>query len=133
MLHKEVHMAHTKEDILTRFTTKASEILGRTWMFVVALVLLVGWAASGPFLGFSDTWQLVVNTSTTIVTFLMVFIIQNTQNRENLAMQLKLDKLLEVNKIDSDKLLKAEEESDKRLTKEKTREQQKASRTRRKK
>lgn len=63
----------------------------------------------------------------------MVFIIQNTQNRENLAMQLKLDKLLEVNKIDSDKLLKAEEESDKRLTKEKTREQQKASRTRRKK
>lgn len=133
MLHEEVYMTRIKEDILTRFTTKASEILGRTWMFVVALVLLVGWAASGPFLGFSDTWQLVVNTSTTIVTFLMVFIIQNTQNRENLAMQLKLDKLLEVNKIDSDKLLKAEEESDKRLAKEKTREQQKASRTRKKK
>lgn len=126
-------MAAIENDILTRFTTKASEILGRTWMFVIALVLLVGWAASGPFLGFSDTWQLVVNTSTTIVTFLMVFIIQNTQNRENLAMQLKLDKLLEVNKIDSDKLLRAEEESDKRLTKEKTREQQKASRTRKKK
>lgn len=119
-------MTRIKEDILTRFTTKASEILGRTWMFVVALVLLVGWAASGPFLGFSDTWQLVVNTSTTIVTFLMVFIIQNTQNRENLAMQLKLDKLLEVQHVDSAKLLEAEDEDDKQLTKDKSREQQKA-------
>lgn len=121
-------MAYRQQDVLTNFTTKASEILGRAWMFVVALALLAGWAVSGPFLGFSDTWQLVVNTSTTIVTFLMVFIIQNTQNRETMAMQLKLDKLLEAQHIDSAKLLEAEDENDKVLSKEKTREQRKASR-----
>ena len=126
-------MAHMKQDILTQFTTKTSEILGRAWMFVVALVLLGGWAISGPFLGFSDTWQLVVNTSTTIVTFLMVFIIQNTQNRETMATQLKLDKLLEKQNIDSAEVLKAEDENDKELSKTKAKEQRKATRSRKQK
>ena len=68
--------------------------MGSPWSFLVALLLIVGWAVSGPLFGFSDTWQLVINTSTTIITFLMVFIIQSTQNRDTKAIQLKLDELL---------------------------------------
>jgi low affinity Fe/Cu permease len=101
-----------KPDIFSRFTSKSSAWLGRPWVFVVALLLLIGWAASGPLAGFSDTWQLVVNTSTTIVTFLMVFIIQNTQNRDNLAINLKLDALLKKNGTNKEDLLHAEDESD---------------------
>ena len=67
---------------------------GRPAVFVAALTAIGLWALSGPLFGFSDTWQLIVNTSTTIVTFLMVFIIQNTQNRDTAAMQLKLDELI---------------------------------------
>jgi low affinity Fe/Cu permease len=67
---------------------------GRPAVFVAALTAIMLWALSGPLFGFSDTWQLVVNTSTTIITFLMVFIIQNTQNRDTAAMQLKLDELI---------------------------------------
>jgi low affinity Fe/Cu permease len=67
---------------------------GRPVTFVIAVVLVVVWAVSGPLFHFSDTWQLVINTSTTIVTFLMVFLIQNTQNRDTAAMQIKLDELI---------------------------------------
>lgn len=108
-------MAKKDQDIFTKFTSKASELLGRPWVFVVALLLLVGWASSGPLLGFSDTWQLIVNTSTTIITFLMVFIIQNTQNRDNLAMQIKLDTLMKKAGVTSKDLLDAEDKSDKQL------------------
>lgn len=114
-----------KEDIFTRFTTKTSEILGRAWIFTTALLLLLIWAATGPMLGFSDTWQLVINTSTTIVTFLMVFIIQNTQNRSDLALNLKLDALLDNAGIDNEDLVEAEDRSDKKLEKEKAAEQKK--------
>ncbi len=69
---------------------------GRPSAFVTAVVLMVAWAASGPVFGFSDTWQLVVNTGTTIVTFLMVFLIQNTQTRDMEALQVKLDELIRV-------------------------------------
>lgn len=95
--------------------------MGRPWVFVTALAFLSVWAVSGPLLGFSDTWQLIVNTSTTIVTFLTVFIIQNTQNRDNLAMNIKLDAMMEKLGIDDDELLEAEDESDKKLEKEKQR------------
>jgi low affinity Fe/Cu permease len=71
-----------------------SNVVGRPGAFAVAAGLIVLWAASGPLFGFSDTWQLIVNTSTTIVTFLMVFIIQSTQNRDTAAMQIKLDELI---------------------------------------
>ena len=101
-----------KPDFFTQFTTRASAILGRAWIFVVALILLVIWAVSGPIFQFSDTWQLIVNTSTTIVTFLMVFIIQNTQNRDNLALNIKLDALMKKAKITNDDLLEAEDKSD---------------------
>lgn len=106
------------QDFFTRFTTRASELLGRAWVFIVALALLILWASTGPLLQFSDTWQLIVNTTTTIITFLMVFIIQNTQNRDNLAIQIKLDAILEELKIDEDDLIEAEDKSDKKLEKE---------------
>ncbi|HUQ24343.1 MAG TPA: low affinity iron permease family protein [Burkholderiales bacterium] len=69
-------------------------LVGRPAAFIIAALLIILWAASGPFFGFSDTWQLVVNTSTTIITFLMVFVIQNTQNRDTAAIQIKLDELI---------------------------------------
>ncbi|HWB12692.1 MAG TPA: low affinity iron permease family protein [Pirellulales bacterium] len=67
---------------------------GKPWAFLAALLVIIGWAIAGPIYGFSDTWQLVINTGTTIVTFLMVFLIQNTQNRDAQAIHLKLDELL---------------------------------------
>jgi low affinity Fe/Cu permease len=71
-----------------------ARLVGRPAAFVIAALLIILWAASGPLFGFSDTWQLVVNTSTTIITFLMVFVIQNTQNRDTAAIQIKLDELI---------------------------------------
>jgi low affinity Fe/Cu permease len=80
--------------VFTKAATKVSEAAGNHWTFVLMLLLIVLWGLTGPFFGFSDTWQLLANTGTTLVTFLMVFIIQNTQNRDAKAMQLKLDELL---------------------------------------
>ena len=108
-------------DIFTRFTSRVSMILGHAWIFAVALAVLAAWALSGPLLKFSDTWQLIINTSTTIITFLMVFIIQNTQNRDNLAMNIKLDALMEKNGITGQDLIEAEEKSDKALEEKKLR------------
>lgn len=102
-------------DIFSRFTTNVSGVLGHAWIFIGALIVLVLWGISGPLLGFSDTWQLIINTSTTIITFLMVFIIQNTQNRDNLANNIKLDAVMKKLGIKADDLLEAEEQSDKTL------------------
>jgi len=77
-----------------KFARKASDLLGQAEVFLVAVILVLVWAALGPVYHYSDTWQLVVNTATTIVTFLMVFLIQNTQNRDAKAIQLKLDELI---------------------------------------
>ncbi|HET9326220.1 MAG TPA: low affinity iron permease family protein [Candidatus Eisenbacteria bacterium] len=77
-----------------RFSKWAARAVGQPMAFVLAVFVVAAWAVSGKFFGFSDTWQLVINTGTTIVTFLMVFLIQNTQNREGEAMQIKLDELL---------------------------------------
>jgi low affinity Fe/Cu permease len=82
------------EHLFTRFANGVSRAAGRPLTFVICCVTIMMWAASGPLFGFSDTWQLAVNTSTTIVTFLMVFLIQNTQNRDGAAIQAKLDELL---------------------------------------
>jgi low affinity Fe/Cu permease len=108
-----------KPDIFTHFTTSVSTVLGHAWVFATALLVLVAWGVSGPLLGFSDTWQLIINTSPTIITFLMVFIIQNTQNRDNLAMNIKLDAIMKRLEINSDDLLQAEDESDKKLEQKK--------------
>ena len=74
--------------------TRVAHASGRPLTFALCVLVVVAWAVSGPFFGFSDTWQLVINTGTTIVTFLMVFLIQNTQNRDGVALQTKLDELI---------------------------------------
>ena len=82
--------------VFTRCAKATSRATGRPWAFIVACALIVVWLASGPYFRYSDTWQLVINTSTTIITFLMVFLIQSTQNRDAEALQVKLDELLRV-------------------------------------
>jgi low affinity Fe/Cu permease len=108
-------MRNKVNDAFTSFTSAVSSAMGHPWVFIVALALLVVWALTGPLLGFSDTWQLIINTSTTIITFLMVFIIQNTQNRDNLALNLKMDVMMKKMGIEKQDLIEAEKESDKKL------------------
>lgn len=81
-------------DVFRRFAKTTATLVGTPWSFIAAALLIVGWGLSGPMFHYSDTWQLVINTSTTIVTFLIVFLIQNTQNRDARAIHLKLDELL---------------------------------------
>jgi len=78
----------------SRFAHATAHISGKAGAFILAVIVVVVWAATGPLFHYSDTWQLVINTSTTIVTFLMVFLIQNTQNRDTLALQVKLSELI---------------------------------------
>jgi low affinity Fe/Cu permease len=85
----------------TRFASTVSRLSGRPVVFIACCAFVLSWAITGPLFGFSDTWQLVINTSTTIVTFLMVFLIQNTQNRDNAAIQAKLDEIIRVGDSDN--------------------------------
>ncbi len=81
-------------DVFRVFARVTSSVLGSAWAFVIAIFIIAIWAATGPTFHYSDTWQLIINTGTTIVTFLMVFLIQNTQNRDATAIHLKLDELI---------------------------------------
>lgn len=101
--------------LFARLAKKTSCHAGRPGTFSVALLFIIVWAATGPIFKFSDTWQLVVNTSTTIVTFLMVFLIQNSQNRDSQALQIKLDELLRAQSLANNAMLDAEEKSDEEL------------------
>jgi low affinity Fe/Cu permease len=100
----------------SRLASRASIAAGQYWAFCLALGIVIVWAVTGPLFGFSDTWQLVINTGTTIVTFLMVFLIQNSQNRDSRAMHLKLDELIRAIESASNTLIDAEEEDEEQLS-----------------
>jgi low affinity Fe/Cu permease len=99
-------------NLSSRFATWVVDKTGSTWAFILALAVVVVWAATGPIFKYSDTWQLVINTSTTIVTFLMVFLIQHAQNRDSLAVQLKLNELVAAIEGASNRLVSVEDLSD---------------------
>ncbi len=112
------------QDAFRLFARTASFVLGSAWAFVVAVTIIVVWAITGPAFRFSDTWQLIINTGTTIVTFLMVFLIQNSQNRDTKSIQIKLDELiralsgarndmLDLEKMSDDQLRSLEKEFEK--------------------
>jgi low affinity Fe/Cu permease len=98
--------------VLERFSRQAMAWSGSSWAFVVALGVVVIWAFTGPVFHYSDTWQLVINTGTTIVTFLMVFLIQRAQNKESLAVQLKLDEIVAAIEGASNRLIDVEDLSE---------------------
>src|SRR5947207_3168211 len=102
-------------DLFRKFAHRISQAVGSPWAFVVAVLIIIVWAATGPIFKYSDTWQLVINTGTTIITFLMVFLIQNTQNRDAKAIHLKLDELIKGVRGGRTKLVDLEDLSDEEL------------------
>jgi low affinity Fe/Cu permease len=92
--HPKARLELPRQDYFSRLAQAAARYSGRPGAFIAACLVIVVWLLSGPYFGFNDTWQLVINTSTTIITFLMVFLIQNTQNRDQLAIQVKLAELI---------------------------------------
>jgi len=105
----ENHTPVRSKDLFSDLARKVTSISGRTSSFLAACAFIVIWLITGPYFDFSDTWQLVVNTATTIITFLMVFVIQNTQNRETEAIEIKLDELILYHKGAHKALLDAED------------------------
>ena len=113
------HLTRRPRVCIHNFATSlgaASEHLGSSWAFFSACLIVLVWAVTGPVFGFSDTWQMVINTGTTIVTFLMVFLIQHAQNHDARAMQLKLDELLRAVKSARNSMVDLEERSEEELT-----------------
>jgi low affinity Fe/Cu permease len=103
--------------IFTAIANRVSAFAGQPSAFIIAVLFIAIWAATGPLFGYSDTWQLVVNTSTTIITFLMVFIIQNSQNRDAAALQAKLDELIRVSRGARNEFIGIEHLTDQQLEK----------------
>ncbi|MDY0933284.1 low affinity iron permease family protein [Chryseobacterium sp. CFBP8996] len=104
-----------KKSFFERFSDRAVCFTGSPTAFIVATLLVVIWAATGPFFNFSETWQLVINTGTTIVTFLMVFLIQKTQNKDSKAIQIKLNELIASSQTASNRLVDIEDLTEKEL------------------
>lgn len=102
-------------ELFRHFSHKTSQAAGSPWAFVVSFAVIIIWAVSGPFFDFSNTWQLVINTGTTILTFLMVFLIQNTQNRDAQAIHLKLDEIIRAIDAARDDLIDIEDMNDEKL------------------
>jgi len=102
-------------ELFRKFAHKTSQIVGTSWAFILAVLIIVVWGVTGPMFHYSDTWQLVINTGTTIITFMMVFLIQNTQNRDAKAIHLKLDELIKGVKGARTGFVNLEELSDKEL------------------
>lgn len=105
------------QKLFAAFSQAVTKATGSPYAFLIALAVVVVWAVSGPVFGFSDTWQLVINTGTTIVTFLMVFVIQQSQNRDTVALHLKLNELLAANRESSNRLIDIEELTEDELAK----------------
>jgi low affinity Fe/Cu permease len=103
------------EDAFEAFAGRASSATGSFWAFGLAVLVIVVWAVSGPLFGFSETWQLVINTGTTIITFLMVFLIQHSQNKETRALQLKLNELIAAMPGASNRLIDVEDMTDREI------------------
>ncbi len=112
---KQQEANNTLRERFRKFAHTISLIAGSPWAFLGAVAIIIVWAMTGPRFGYNDTWQLVINTGTTIVTFLMVFLIQNTQNRDARAMHLKLDELIRALKGARNQLVNLEEMSDEEL------------------
>lgn len=109
-------------ELFRKFAQIVAEAAGSAGAFIAAAGFVVIWAVSGPLFKFSETWQLVINTSTTIITFLMIFLVQNAQNRDSKATQLKLDELIKSQAKAKDKLIDVEDDPDKLIESEKKKE-----------
>ena len=117
-MYKQKHMETTKRHFSTffnRFSSIVTKATGTPWAFVTAVLVILIWGITGPVFKFSDTWQLVINTGTTIVTFLMVFVIQHSQNKDTKAIQLKLNELIAANCDASNRLVSIEDLTDAEL------------------
>jgi low affinity Fe/Cu permease len=115
LAREEVAQTKTLRLSFGRFSSRSARFVGHPYTFLIAAVLLIIWAASGPYFHYSNTWQLIINTSTTIVTFLVVFLIQNTQNRDAKAIHLKLDELIRSHSPAHDDMIDIENLSDEEL------------------
>jgi low affinity Fe/Cu permease len=102
-------------EFFRKVAQKTSQMVGTSWAFLIAILTVVVWAATGPMFHYSDTWQLVINTGTTVVTFLMVFLIQSSQNRDTRAIHIKLDEIIRVQKSARNSLINLEEMTDEDL------------------
>lgn len=113
--HDEAQTSHTNSDRFHKISASVANKVGSPVAFYLAVIIILAWGLTGPIFNFSDTWQLIINTGTTIVTFLMVFVIQNTQNRDGRAMQLKLDELINTSKSARTEFVDVEDLTDSEL------------------
>src|SRR5262249_4475745 len=117
LAEEKTDLRRSWNDLFSHIACAIAHWMGKPLAFLIAALLVVAWAATGPMFNYSDTWQLVINTSTTIITFLMVFLIQNTQNRDTMAIQVKLSELILAVKDAENRFAKADDMSDEELEK----------------